>query len=117
MKRAVLVCVICIALLLTGCYTQNDIEEARSEKYLEGYDKGLGEGYEYGYEAGYESGYENGKEDALCEIRDDYSFGYDIGRDEAAHKYAGKERRNETEVGQGFRDGWFDAIYEYGAEP
>lgn len=60
MKQILSFLLVTSALLLAGCYSEQDIRDARNE------------GYDEGYEEGYRSGYRDGEEDF-------YWYGYDEG--------------------------------------
>lgn len=63
-----------LLLFFSGCYSDEEIEEIRSEAFTEGYEEGYFVGLDEGEDAGYEDGY------AAGEIRG-YNIGYDEGYD------------------------------------
>lgn len=102
MRKAILICFILVILIsMSGCYTREDIETIRYNAW----------------EEGYQDGFDEGRTEAFFDMRDDYSFGYDIGWDEALKEYGIDGSGSDTSIGTGFRDGWIDALYEYDITP
>lgn len=75
MKRllVLLLSALTLCLLLTGCASSADIEEARRLAHYEGYEEGHHDGYDEGYEEGYENGLESGSDTGY---EDGYRDGY-----------------------------------------
>lgn len=85
-----------IALSLTGCVSQQDIDDAYNDGYEAGYNSGYDEGrevgydegsegwpldnYDDGYDVGFEMGYEAARQDAIDDVIDDpiYYLGEDV---------------------------------------
>ena len=53
MKKTIAIMLAVIMLLLTGCYSSDDVEKARREGYEDGYEEGFATGYEKGSVDGY----------------------------------------------------------------
>ena len=61
MKKALpLLFAVCMTMLLSACYTERDIKEARSSGYNKGYDDGYTSGFDTEFDAGYNRGYTKG---------------------------------------------------------
>lgn len=112
MKRVIIGLLVVALLLLPGCFTQEDLDNAYDEGYAQGffdgeadywagYDKGYDEGYsdgenwghDQGYQIGFWSGYDEGYEEGENKGESSgyergYQVGFWAGEDEASGAYS-----------------------------